>query len=104
MDERLGCLRLEDTRHDLELIWPTGRCVALNARHPNMVTMSAVHWKSKFADKKSFRRDFYGLEWTNPRRPFHLNRNGRFLDAARFLRVGGTDLVLVHCPDFASPP
>lgn len=56
MDERLGCLRLNDTRHDLELlIWPTGRTVALNARHPNMVAMSAVHWKSKFADKKSFK-------------------------------------------------
>ena len=36
---------------------------------------------------------------------FHLNRNGRFLEAAKdFQRVGGTDLVLVHCPDFASPP
>ena len=56
MDERLGCLRIDDTRHDLELlIWPTGRCVALRARHPNMVTMSAVHWKAKFADKKSFK-------------------------------------------------
>lgn len=56
MDERLGCLRLEDTRHDLELlIWPSGRCVALNARHPNMVAMSAVHWKAKFADKKSLK-------------------------------------------------
>ncbi|HJM55477.1 MAG TPA: TatD family hydrolase [Poseidonia sp.] len=36
---------------------------------------------------------------------FHLNRNGRFLDAARdFQRVGGTDIVLVHCPDFSKPP
>jgi TatD-related deoxyribonuclease len=36
---------------------------------------------------------------------FHLNRNGRFLDAAMdFQRAGGTDLVLVHCPDFAKPP
>ena len=26
------------------------------------------------------------------------------MDAKDFLRVGGTDLVLVHCPDFASPP
>ena len=35
---------------------------------------------------------------------FHLNRNGRFLDAARdFQRAGGTDIVLVHCPDFSSP-
>ena len=36
---------------------------------------------------------------------FHLNRRGLFLDAARdFKRVGGTDLVLVHCPDFSAPP
>ena len=36
---------------------------------------------------------------------FHLNRRGLFLDAARaFQRVGGTDVVLVHCPDFTSPP
>ena len=56
MDDRLGCLRLKDTRHDLELlIWASGRTVALNARHPNMVAMSAVHWKGKFADKKSFK-------------------------------------------------
>ena len=55
-DDRLGCLRIQDSRHDLELlIWANGRCVALNARHPNMVAMSAVHWKSKFADKKSLK-------------------------------------------------
>ena len=36
---------------------------------------------------------------------FHLNRNGRFLEAALdFQRAGGTDIVLVHCPDFSSPP
>jgi len=56
VDERLGCLRIDDTRHDLELlIWPSGRCVALKARHPNMVAMSAIHWKGKFADKKSLK-------------------------------------------------
>lgn len=54
VDERLGCLRIDDTRHDLELlIWPHGRCVALKARHPNMVAMAAVHWKAKLAEKKS---------------------------------------------------
>ena len=45
--------------------------------------------------------------WTGPilDNHFHLNRNGRFLDAARdFKNAGGTDIVLVHCPDFASPP
>ena len=35
----------------------------------------------------------------------HLNRRGLFLDAARdFQRQGGTDLVLVHLPDFSAPP
>jgi len=37
------------------LIWPSGRCVALNARHPNMVAMAAVHWKDKLAQKKSLK-------------------------------------------------
>ena len=56
IDERLGCLRIDDNRHDIELlIWPSGRCVALNARHPNMVAMAAVHWKAKLADKKSLK-------------------------------------------------
>ncbi|MDP6199223.1 MAG: TatD family hydrolase [Candidatus Poseidonia sp.] len=36
---------------------------------------------------------------------FHLNRRGLFLGAARdFQRAGGTDIVLVHCPDFTAPP
>ena len=36
---------------------------------------------------------------------FHLNRRGLFLDAARgFKQAGGTDVVLVHCPDFSAPP
>jgi TatD-related deoxyribonuclease len=47
------------------------------------------------------------MDWKGPILDdhFHLNRSGRFLDAAKdFQRVGGTDLVLVHCPDFAAPP
>lgn len=47
------------------------------------------------------------LDWKGPILDdhFHLNRKGRFLDAARdFIRAGGTDLVLVHCPNFAYPP
>ena len=46
-------------------------------------------------------------KWTGPivDNHFHLNRNGLFLQAAgEFKRVGGTDLILVHCPDFSSPP
>ena len=45
--------------------------------------------------------------WTGPilDNHFHLNRKGRFLEAARdFMHAGGTDIVLVHCPDFSSPP
>ena len=47
------------------------------------------------------------VRWSGPilDNHFHLNRNGRFLEAARdFKNAGGTDIVLVHCPDFASPP
>jgi TatD-related deoxyribonuclease len=47
------------------------------------------------------------VKWTGPilDNHFHLNRNGRFLEAARdFKHAGGTDIVLVHCPDFSTPP
>ncbi|HJL97429.1 MAG TPA: TatD family hydrolase [Candidatus Poseidoniaceae archaeon] len=46
-------------------------------------------------------------KWTGPilDNHFHLNRNGRFLEAAReFKHAGGTDIVLVHCPNFSAPP
>jgi len=46
-------------------------------------------------------------EWNGPilDNHFHLNRKGRFLAAAKdFKNAGGSDLVLVHCPDFQSPP
>lgn len=47
------------------------------------------------------------LTWNGPilDNHFHLNRNGRFLDAAKdFKNAGGTNLVLVHCPNFSEPP
>ena len=47
------------------------------------------------------------LTWNGPiiDNHFHLNRKGRFLDAAKdFKNTGGTGLVLVHCPDFSNPP
>ncbi len=47
------------------------------------------------------------MTWTGPILDdhFHLNRNGRYLDAVLdFQRTGGTDIVLVHCPDFKNPP
>ncbi len=48
-----------------------------------------------------------GLAWQGPilDNHFHLNRNGRYLDAAKdFKKAGGTSIVLVHCPDFSAPP
>ena len=48
-----------------------------------------------------------GLAWQGPilDNHFHLNRNGRYLDAAEdFKNAGGTSVVLVHCPDFSAPP
>jgi len=47
------------------------------------------------------------LAWQGPilDNHFHLNRNGRYLDAAKdFKNAGGTSVVLVHCPDFSAPP
>ena len=47
------------------------------------------------------------LTWNGPiiDNHFHLNRKGRFLEAAKdFKNTGGTGLVLVHCPDFSNPP
>ena len=36
---------------------------------------------------------------------FHLNRKGRFLSAIEdFKKSGGTGIVLVHCPNFKTPP
>jgi TatD-related deoxyribonuclease len=36
---------------------------------------------------------------------FHLNRSGLCINAAKeFEKAGGTNIVLVHCPDFSAPP
>ena len=46
-------------------------------------------------------------KWTGPiiDNHFHLNRNGRYLSAAEdFRNAGGTGLILVHCPNFQTPP
>ena len=54
-DARLGCTTLTDTRHSLTVqIWPNGKCVVADARHPNMVAMAAVYWKGVFADQGWF--------------------------------------------------
>ena len=54
-DQRLGCAIINDSRHNLKLyVWPNGKCVATDARHPNMVAMSAVYWKNQFKENKHF--------------------------------------------------
>ena len=50
-DQRLGCAVIQDSRHNLKLyVWPNGKCVASDARHPNMVAMSAVFWKNQLQE------------------------------------------------------
>ncbi len=50
-DQRLGCAIIQDNRHNLKLyVWPNGKCVASDARHPNMVAMSAVFWKNQLQE------------------------------------------------------
>ena len=50
-DQRLGCAIIQDTRHNLKLyVWANGKCVASDARHPNMVAMSAVFWKGQLRE------------------------------------------------------
>lgn len=54
-DKRLGCAIIQDSRHNLKLyMWPSGKCVASDARHPNMVAMSAVFWKGQLEEHNLF--------------------------------------------------
>ena len=54
-DDRLGCVRLIDEMHNMELlIWANGKVIALGAKHHKLVTMSAQHWLNKFTDEKLF--------------------------------------------------
>ena len=54
-DARLGCTTLTDARHSLTVqIWPNGKCIVADARHPNMVAMAAVYWKGVFNDRGVF--------------------------------------------------
>ncbi len=54
-DQRLGCTTLTDTRHSLTVqIWPNGKCIVSDARHPNMVAMAAVYWKGVFQNRGFF--------------------------------------------------
>lgn len=54
-NQRLGCAVINDSRHNLKLyVWPNGKCVTTDARHPNMVAMSAVYWKNQFEENNHF--------------------------------------------------
>jgi len=55
LDERLGCSVIEDSRHDLRIhVWPQGKAVVSEARHPNMVAMAALAWRDILEQKKLF--------------------------------------------------
>ncbi|MCH1536824.1 MAG: hypothetical protein L7S48_00225 [Candidatus Poseidonia sp.] len=50
-DQRLGCTTIHDSRHSLTVqLWPNGKGIVADARHPNMVAMAAVYWKSVFSE------------------------------------------------------
>ena len=54
-DERLGCARIIDKVHNMELlVWPNGKVIALGAKHHKLVMMSAQHWLNKFSEEKLF--------------------------------------------------
>tara|TARA_Y100000758_G_scaffold249251_1_gene185392 strand:+ start:145 stop:681 length:537 start_codon:yes stop_codon:yes gene_type:complete len=58
LDSALGCLRINDQRHDLELlVWPNGRAITTNSRHANLVAMAAIHWRDKFESEGLFVED-----------------------------------------------
>ena len=84
-DQQLGCAIIDDSRHNLKLfIWPNGRCVATDARHPNMVAMSAVFWRVSIPRKQLILVRILMKQrtekWSGPivDNHFHLNRSGRF--------------------------
>jgi TATA-box binding protein (TBP) (component of TFIID and TFIIIB) len=50
-DDRLDCGIIHDERHDLILyVWSNGKCVVTEGRHPKMVAMAAVYWRTKFSE------------------------------------------------------
>lgn len=55
LDERLGCVRIEDNRHGVNImLWGNGKAVVTEARHPNMVAMAAVHWRTQIESRRAF--------------------------------------------------
>jgi TATA-box binding protein (TBP) (component of TFIID and TFIIIB) len=50
-DERLDCGIIHDERHDLILyVWANGKCIVTDGRHPKMVAMAAVYWRTKLSE------------------------------------------------------
>ena len=57
-DNRLGCVRITDTRHQLELlVMANGKVIAKDASHANLVAMSSVYWMEKFEQEKLFEEE-----------------------------------------------
>ena len=55
VDERLGCVCINDERHGMTIhLWSNGKAVATEARHPNMVAMAAVHWRTQIESRQAF--------------------------------------------------
>ena len=47
-DDRLGCVKVEDSRHKIILfMWENGKVIVENATHANLVAMAAVYWQEK---------------------------------------------------------
>lgn len=58
-DDRLGCVRINDTRHQLELlVWQNGKVIAKEAKHANLVAMSSVYWMERFEEEGMFEEEF----------------------------------------------
>ncbi|MBT6972499.1 MAG: hypothetical protein HOA04_05280 [Euryarchaeota archaeon] len=55
LDSKLDCLRVLDSRHNLELLFfANGKVISTNARHANMVAMAAIHWRDRLQDNGLF--------------------------------------------------
>jgi len=55
VDERLGCVHIDDERHGVRImLWGNGKAVVTEARHPNMVAMAAVHWRTQIESRRAF--------------------------------------------------
>ncbi|MAT48921.1 MAG: hypothetical protein CMA27_03725 [Euryarchaeota archaeon] len=52
-DERLDCVKVNDTRHNITLyVWSNGKVIVENATHANLVAMAAVYWQERLIEEK----------------------------------------------------